>query len=334
MPSTLSVIFYVIILAKSFHRSSSFQFTSSSQHRSAQCIFFRFSEEASTTGFMSTGDGDIGKLESLSSTLFLEGPPPETKPDYDNIHGPLGPLMDKVFLVIFRTKMAEKVGIDSNLPKDDYQGLIELTAAMNARFSDRKQVQKLAQDVLRSLFPSWLPRSFGRMFAKPFPEFSSRLNAWATLMAGTWLMGECELNDCDVDDGGTGFNQGLLVKRCRFLEESSCASVCVNSCKIPTQKFFNENMGLPLTMTPDYETGECQFSFGLSPNAVEELEAKNTPCLSRCPSSGGMRKWHSNRKQYRMNTSSPNFGDIEIGTSRCALMDEDGIKCNISENKC
>ena len=27
----------------------------------------------------------------------------------------------------------------------------------------------------------------------------------------------------------------MLVERCRVLEESGCASVCINSCKVPTQ---------------------------------------------------------------------------------------------------
>ena len=51
-------------------------------------------------------------------------------------------------------------------------------------------------------------------------------------------------------------------------------------------------MGLALTMTPDYETGECQFSYGKLPTEEEEEAAKETPCLMRCPSSGGMRRWH------------------------------------------
>jgi len=143
-----------------------------------------------------------------------------------------------------------------------------------------------------SLFPSWLPGAFSWMFAKPFPEFSARMNAWATMIAGVWLMGECELNDSEIDGGKIGVKQGVLVKRCRFLEESGCASVCINSCKIPTQNFFIEDMGLPLTMTPDYETGECQFSFGLTVSSEGEFDAKKTPCISRCPSAGGMRKWH------------------------------------------
>jgi hypothetical protein len=119
------------------------------------------------------------------------------------------------------------------------------------------------------------------------------MNAWATKVGGTWLMGECEINDVVTEDGRTLKDQGLLVKRCRFLEESGCASVCVNSCKIPTQNFFLEDMGLPLTMTPDYETHECQFSFGVTPDAKWELDARNTPCLLRCPTAGSMRKWHS-----------------------------------------
>lgn len=28
---------------------------------------------------------------------------------------------------------------------------------------------------------------------------------------------------------------GVLVERCRYLEEVGCASICINSCKVPTQ---------------------------------------------------------------------------------------------------
>lgn len=266
-----------------------------------------------------------GATATTSSSAFSPSPPPgfvsgpslEDKPDYANIHGPLGKAIDGLFLRIFRFRMAEKVGVDSDRPYDDYQGLMELTAALNARYSDREQVQAIAQDVLRSLFPSWLPMQYAILFSKPFPAFSARMNAWATWWAGTWLMGECEINDCEIDGGGIGRNQGLLVKRCRFLEEAGCASVCVNSCKQPTQSFFNEDMGLPLTMTPDYDTHECQFSFGLTPTEQSELDAKDTPCLSRCPTNGSMRRWHSGEGEGASTafTSTP--------TNKCSLMDEE-----------
>jgi hypothetical protein len=137
------------------------------------------------------------------------------------------------------------------------------------------------------------------------------MNAWATKVGGTWLMGECEINDVELEGGEIGKNQGLLVKRCRFLEESGCASICVNSCKVPTQKFFIEDMGLPLTMEPNYETFECQFSFGATPNPATELEAKSTPCLMRCPTAGSLRKWHD--------------GSVTdgVGDGACKLMDDE-----------
>lgn len=130
-------------------------------------------------------------------------------------------------------------------------------------------------------------------------------------------MGECEVNDIEID-GKIYKDQGLLVKRCRFLEESGCASVCVNACKIPTQNFFIQDMGLPLTMTPDYETHECQFSFGLIPNATEELEAKSTPCLARCPSAGRLRRWHDQGSSQPADEGDPE--PIEQSTV-CQYMD-------------
>ena len=68
------------------------------------------------------------------------------------------------------------------------------------------------------------------------------------------------------------------------MEETGCASVCLNSCKVPTQDFFEEDMGLPLTMTPNYEDFSCQFSFGLKPKLQAEDDAFKTPCFAQCPS--------------------------------------------------
>ena len=156
-----------------------------------------------------------------------------------------------------------------------------------------------------------------------------QLNAWATWLTCQWLMGECEVNDVEIDGGGIGQGHGVLIKRCvsgagmgaapgrgtawlgqrvgaaqpcarlpacrpaclpgslpaclchkgasppllnrpppirpppcrrcRYLEEAGCASVCLNSCKAPTQAFFSRHMGLPLDMRPNYEDYSCQF---------------------------------------------------------------------------
>ena len=46
-------------------------------------------------------------------------------------------------------------------------------------------------------------------------------------------------------------SQGLLVEKCRFLETAGCAKTCLHACKIPTQRFFLEEMGLPVTLLPN-----------------------------------------------------------------------------------
>ncbi|KAL4522943.1 hypothetical protein Ndes2526A_g07669 [Nannochloris sp. 'desiccata'] len=168
-------------------------------------------------------------------------------------------------------------------PMEGYPAIIDLTRRLNALGSPQ-DTQKATRNILISLFPSWLPGAFKIMFSKPLPDFSCRLNALATWATCQWLMGECEINDVEIDGGSIGTGHGVLVKRCRYLEDAGCASVCINSCKVPTQTFFLQDMGLPLTMTPNYETYECQFTFGLTPQDEKEDEAFKTPCFVGCPS--------------------------------------------------
>lgn len=68
-----------------------------------------------------------------------------------------------------------------------------------------------------------------------------------------------------------------------YAQEGGCASVCLNVCKLPTQQFFNEEVGLPVTLEPNYETFECQFVYGKTPPPPELDKAFNTPCFSQCP---------------------------------------------------
>jgi hypothetical protein len=51
------------------------------------------------------------------NTGWVAGPDIATKPDYDKIHGPLGRWIDHLFLTIFRARLAEHVGFDSNRPQ-------------------------------------------------------------------------------------------------------------------------------------------------------------------------------------------------------------------------
>jgi len=231
----------------------------------------------------------------LSLETYVRGPS-TPKPDYTKITSPIpifGRTIDNFLARRFRDELAKVVLTPNPNPnpnpnsKDPFPEIITLAETLNSKCQDRKLVRALAQDVLTNCFPRWLTLLFPPLFALPFPAFTARANAWATKMFGFFLVGEGTINDVVIDGGGVGAKQGLLVTRCRFLEEAGCASICVNACKVPTEKFMLESLGVPLTMTPDYKTFECQFAFGLSPTEDEAQEAIDTRCLSGCPRKDG-----------------------------------------------
>ena len=96
-----------------------------------------------------------------------------------------------------------EAGGDDNTP--GFQGIINLAqklVAVEPRSAAATRVR--ARGVLRGLFPDWPPAPgaeqpgllwwFTRLFARPFPEFSAKLNAKVTWAAGGWLMGPLELS--------------------------------------------------------------------------------------------------------------------------------------------
>lgn len=52
------------------------------------------------------------------------------------------------------------------------------------------------------------------MFAKPFPVFSCKLNAWVTALTCQWLMGPSAVNDVEVEGSTVAAAQGVKVERC------------------------------------------------------------------------------------------------------------------------
>jgi len=58
--------------------------------------------------------------------------------------------------------------------------------------------------------------------------------------------------------------------------------MCVNLCKAPVQTFFTEELGMPLTMKPNFEDYSCEMVFGLTPPPLDKDEALQQPCLQKC----------------------------------------------------
>jgi hypothetical protein len=77
-------------------------------------------------------------------------------------------------------------------------------------------------------------------------------------------------------------NCQVFVEKCKYLEESKCLGVCINTCKLPTQTFFKDHMGVDLYMEPNFEDYSCQFNFGVSPPPLDTDKALKEPCLDIC----------------------------------------------------
>jgi hypothetical protein len=50
--------------------------------------------------------------------------------------------------------------------------------------------------------------------------------------------------------------------------------------QIPTQDFFTDQFGLPLTMNPNFEDLSCEMIFGVRPPPIEQDTVYNQPCFA------------------------------------------------------
>ncbi|KAG0584654.1 hypothetical protein KC19_3G225700 [Ceratodon purpureus] len=191
-----------------------------------------------------------------------------------------GPL-DDVFLKIFRGKMSEEVGWDSSKP--GYDGLVDIAKRLLLQYRSGEETERATVRVLRSLFPSWLLPLYKQLVA-PLGDgkYSAMLCAQVTLATCQWLMGKCTINEVELADGSK-IPSGVRVQKCKYLDETKCAGICIHTCKLPTQAFMYGDMGVRLLMEPNYEDFSCQFNFGVDPPPAAEDPALKTPCLAVCP---------------------------------------------------
>lgn len=123
-----------------------------------------------------------------------------------------------------------------------------------------------------------LPAAFRALAARR--SWAPAALAFFTTLFLPFLVGPMTLTQRQHGDGRAG---GVLVQRCRVLEESGCKGLCTHMCKLPTERMFAERWGLPLHMAPNFETYECQLSFGVEPPPVESDPSLPRGCLSGCP---------------------------------------------------
>ena len=201
--------------------------------------------------------------------------------------------LDKLLLDIFR-KLVEKNtgGVQSEKP--GIEGLLEQGRTFMLKPGQTPEAQhKMVYDTLGGLMTPALPPFYRIFMSGIIPKlgtdmdgkqigpwfYAPFLTSFVTPTFFKFLVGPSTPNR--RKDGRLG---GLLVEKCKFLQESGCKGLCLNQCKLPAQQFFQEELGLPLTVSPNFVTQECQWSFGEVPLPPAEDPSFPKGCLSGCVS--------------------------------------------------
>jgi hypothetical protein len=188
-------------------------------------------------------------------------------------------LVDRWFIWLFSRKMSQVLGKGTEI--GGYDGFVDLSKQiMQGRNAQEQQV--IVAKVLQSLVPSPVLWSI-RTFFSP-TKLVCVLNAWFAAKMFEWLVGPCEVAEAEINlEDGTVRSQpsAVYIKKCRYLVDSGCVGMCVNMCKVPTQDFFTEKFGIPLTMTPNFEDLSCKMIFGQIPLTPEADPDHKQPCLKQ-----------------------------------------------------
>lgn len=184
---------------------------------------------------------------------------------------------DLLFIALCRVAYGRLAGWQSPRSWTDgpetFKGMVEVSRAlMRGRGAEQQR------DAVIQGFPE-VPDWFRRLF--PYSKWGAELNARITPAFFTWLVGPMATAAAEVD-GGVVQQSAVKIQRCRYLAESGCTAMCVNLCKAPTQTFFTEQLGMPLTMTPNFDDYSCEMVFGKRPPPLSEDPVATQPCLAAC----------------------------------------------------
>lgn len=203
-------------------------------------------------------------------------------------------VFDTLLLGIFRRLVTKHTGgVTSDQP--GIRGLLEQGRAFMLQPDQTPEAQhQMVSDTLSGLMTPVLPPFYRIFMAGIVPTLGTgrmggrQLGPWfyAPLLTSIvtptffgFLVGPSRPNR--RRDGQPG---GLVVEKCKFLQESGCKGLCLHQCKLPAQQFFARELGVPLAVTPNFVTQECQWSFGETPVAVAEDPSFPSGCLVGCAS--------------------------------------------------
>lgn len=182
------------------------------------------------------------------------------------------------FLAALQTELKRSPDICGATTRRDYDSVMRAVRELARHYGTRNEdgaLRAASVRVLCAVVPPWLPPIFVNVFALRTPHLAARMCAAVTVATTQWLMGPSRISEYDPTV--------VEIDRCRYLEESACAGICLHSCKTATEEYFVKNMHLPLHVDPNYDDFSCKFHFGIPPPSPSEDPIYAEPCFSQCP---------------------------------------------------
>ncbi|XP_009765815.1 beta-carotene isomerase D27, chloroplastic [Nicotiana tabacum] len=161
--------------------------------------------------------------------------------------------------------------------KSGYEGLAEAATMVYSNFNSRRQVN-IVVDALQRAFP--MPILSLMKMVLPQSKWAREYCAAFTTVFFAWLVGPCEVKESEFK--GRKENTVVHIKKCRFLEETNCVGMCTNLCKMPSQLFIKDTLGMPVNMVPNFDDMSCEMIFGQDPPQPDTDPAFVQPCYKLC----------------------------------------------------
>ncbi|CAI9107738.1 OLC1v1007173C1 [Oldenlandia corymbosa var. corymbosa] len=164
--------------------------------------------------------------------------------------------------------------------RNGYDGLVEAAGAVYRKFTPTEQGNVVIQ-TLEKAFPRPILSLIKLLL--PQSQFAREYFALFTTVFFAWLIGPCEVKESEFE--GRQEKNVVHIKKCRFLEGTNCVGMCTNLCKMPSQVFIKDSLGMPLNMVPNFEDMSCEMIFGEEPPLRIHDPAFTQPCFKLCKAS-------------------------------------------------
>lgn len=174
--------------------------------------------------------------------------------------------------------LEETAGAQSR--KKGYDGLVEI-ATMASRVLNPEKQHKVVVQALEKAIPSFILSMIKELL--PQSQFKREYFAAFTTVFFTWLIGPSEVKESEFN--GRKEKNVVYIKKCRFLEQTNCIGMCTNLCKMPSQTFIKETMGMPVNMVPNFDDMSCEMIFGQEPPDAMDDPVFKQPCYKSCKES-------------------------------------------------